>query len=165
MVYFQLIQVNISSFTQKRLLCSDPSIDNPHSRVVFHCDESASNPVFQTEDEDNYVSIDKEIAFCTVKAKFYYYIISAYIKAKRVILRTFDDVPSSYHLTLFSFLKCWTHGTRKLLHLKETTVKSSIFTSFETTKLLTHLLSLSLFVLYILFYCFQMIVIAYCFII
>ncbi|RMX39092.1 hypothetical protein pdam_00017532 [Pocillopora damicornis] len=33
------------------------NIDNPHSRVVFLCDESATEPDFETVDEDNYVSI------------------------------------------------------------------------------------------------------------
>ncbi|KAJ7394905.1 hypothetical protein OS493_000742 [Desmophyllum pertusum] len=43
---------------------NDPSIDNPHSRVVLRCDESASDPVFQTEDEDNYIFSIKHYCAC-----------------------------------------------------------------------------------------------------
>lgn len=43
---------------------NDPSIDNPHSRVEFHCDESASDPTFETEDEDNYIFSIKHYCAC-----------------------------------------------------------------------------------------------------
>ncbi|XP_078372386.1 uncharacterized protein LOC144656033 [Oculina patagonica] len=43
---------------------NDPSIDNPHSRVVFQCDESVSDPIFQTEDEDYYIFSIKHYCAC-----------------------------------------------------------------------------------------------------
>lgn len=75
-------------------------------------------------------------------------IISAYIKTRPVILWIFGGFPTPYYLTLSEnvvfFLKMLNHGTRKLLHLKGASFKSSI-TSFEATKLLTHFFSSSLF--------------------
>ncbi|XP_066028092.1 uncharacterized protein [Pocillopora verrucosa] len=43
---------------------NDPSIDNPHSRVVFLCDESATEPDFETVDEDNYIFSIKHYCAC-----------------------------------------------------------------------------------------------------
>lgn len=61
--------VNSWNLAYKHLLCSDPSIDNPHSRVEFHCDESASDPTFETEDEDNYVSINRYLNCFSIERK------------------------------------------------------------------------------------------------
>lgn len=59
-----MCQINQEGQIELVYKTNDPSIDNPHSRVVFLCDESASEPDFEIVDEDNYIFSIKHYCAC-----------------------------------------------------------------------------------------------------